>query len=153
VSLQTAAAELAEALISGFEAYCDEESDMSDPSTQPCTLGLYDLTSLDQLTGPIVKLAASLTQAFTSLESRDAQKLASEWHCVQTWSHMHVKHCWNLATDAGLMHCPPPAATSRVIPSTHTVATGHGKCSGSTQCCLPVCAWPLSIWAPRGLHA
>lgn len=87
VSVQTAAAELADTIISGFEAYCKEESDMSDPSTMPCTLGLYDLTSLDQLTGPIIKLAASLTQAFTSLEVRDAKTLAGEWCRLQAWPH------------------------------------------------------------------
>jgi hypothetical protein len=76
--LQLPAADLAEALINGFTDYCSKSADMSDPSSMPCTLALYDLKALDQLSKPLTKLATAVTKAVSSLGSADAAALTGE---------------------------------------------------------------------------
>ncbi len=76
--MQLAAADLAEGIIGGFTSYCMQAADMSDPSSLPCTLALYDLTALDQLTGPLTKLATAVTEAVSGLDTADAKALAGD---------------------------------------------------------------------------
>lgn len=77
---QLAATDLAEALISGFTDYCRKSQDMSDSSSQACTLALYDLAALDQLSKPLAKLASAVARAVSGLDAADAKALAGgQW--------------------------------------------------------------------------